>query len=500
MKTSAIENRVLLRLARVKRSISRLCLITAACASASSSNSPAAAPPSAVVFKDRTAELGLALSGDGACWADFNNDGWVDLCAGGVVWRNNAGKSFTRIAETGAAVAADFDNDGYVDLFSWSRLRLYRNLGGTNFVEVKMPPLPQCVSRGACWGDFNGDGFVDLYIGGFEDWNAGITYPSMILMNSNGVAFHLAWTDSRYRARGVTACDFDRDGDLDVYVSNYRLQPNLLWLNDGTGRFKDVAAAHNVVATSPGFEGGHSIGAAWGDFNNDGQIDLFAGNFAHVDDRGDQPKSRFLRNLGPEKSYTFQDMGPCGIFYQESYASPAAGDYDNDGNLDLFFTTIYGTASFSRKNYPVLFHNEGHFVFSDGTAAAKLSELGATYQAAWGDFDNDGHLDLVTAGRLFRNEGSTNHWIKVCLTGDGRAVNRSAIGAQVRAKLKDRTLTRQVEAGTGEGNQNDLTLHFGLGSQAEPVEMEIFWPNGKTQTTPGAAPDGTISVRFKPIP
>jgi enediyne biosynthesis protein E4 len=356
----------------------------------------AAAPtqPVATVFKDRTAELGLAPAGDGVCWADFNQDGWTDLCAGGVIWQNRAGANFARVAEVGAGVAADFNNDGFTDFFSWSRLKVYRNDGGRAFVELKLPELPKCVSRGAVWGDFNGDGFADLYVGGYEDWDAGITYPDLILMNDRGAAFKLAWSEVRYRARGITACDFDRDGDLDVYVSNYRLQPNLLWLNDGTGQFKDAAAALNAVATSPGFAGGHSIGAAWGDFDNDGYLDLFAGNFAHVDSRGDQPKSRFLRNLGPAKNHAFQDLGACGVFYQESYASPAAGDYDNDGHLDLFFTTVYATASFNRPNHPVLLHNTGNFVFTDATAAANLAGLPPTYQAAWADFDNDGDLDL----------------------------------------------------------------------------------------------------------
>ena len=156
------------------------------------------------------------------------------MCVSGTVWRNNAGENFTKVAEIGTSVAADFDNDGFVDLFSWSELRLFHNDRGDGFTEVELPKLPKSVSRGACWGDF--------------------------------------------------------DGDLDVYVSNYRLQPNLLWLNDGTGRFEDVAQDRGAVATSPGFGGGHSIGAAWGDFDNDGIVDLFAGNFAHVDNRGDQPK------------------------------------------------------------------------------------------------------------------------------------------------------------------------------------------------------------------
>ena len=125
-----------------------------------------------------------------------------------------------------------------------------------------------------------------------------------------------------------------------------------------------------MIATSKGFGGGHSIGSAWGDFNNDGLIDIFAGNFAHVDGRGDQPKSRFLQNLGAKQAYKFKDLGPCGVHYQESYATPSVGDYDNDGNLDVFFTTVYGTASFGRKNNPVLFRNDGAFKVTDVSAKA----------------------------------------------------------------------------------------------------------------------------------
>lgn len=453
------------------------------------------------VFRDRTAELGLELPNAAACWADLDNDGWPDLCAGGTVWKNDEGKRFIRIGgAAGAVVAADFDNDGFVDLFSWSALRLYRNNAGGGITEVPLPELPRCVSRGACWGDFNGDGFVDLYVGGYEDWDAGITYPDMVLTNDQGGGFRLTWSEARHRARGVTACDFDQDGDLDVYVSNYRLQPNVLWLNDGSGSFQDVAAAYGAVATSPGFEGGHSIGAAWGDFDNDGLVDLFAGNFAHVDSRGDQPKSRFLRNLGPGAGYHFQDLGPCGVYYQESYASPAAGDYDNDGDLDLFFTTVYEVASFGRRNSPVLYRNEGAFVFTEATEPARLVGLGATYQAAWADFDRDGDLDLVTAGKLFENQGAPGHWLEVRLYGDGRVVNWSAVGAQVRIRLSDGTLTRQVEAGTGEGNQNDLTLHFGLGAHAAPVSLDILWPGGAHQTVPGVEVDCVVSVRFGAAP
>lgn len=457
----------------------------------------AASFATALTFTDRTVELCPGLTNGQACWADLDNDGWTDLIAGGTAWRNDCGKGFSKLAEgLGATIAADFDNDGYLDLFSWSSLALHRNVDGKKFAPVALPQLPKCVSRAACWGDFDGDGFVDLYVGGYEDWSRGITYPSFILMNEKGKGFRLSWCQERYRSRGVTACDFDQDGDLDIYVSNYRLQPNVLWLNDGVGNFRDAAGERNAVATSPGFEGGHSIGAAWGDFDSDGLIDLFVGNFAHVDNRGDQPKSRFLRNLGPATGYRFDDLGTRGIQYQESYASPAAGDYDNDGNLDLFFTTVYGTASFGRPNAPTLLRNLGSITVMDVTARAGLSGLPPTYQAAWGDFDNDGDLDLVTAGRLFENQSGESHWLQVRLEGDGVEVNRAAIGAQARVKLQQRTLTRQVEAGTGEGNQNDLRLHFGLRGYRRPVTIEIIWPGGHRQTLHDVRVDQALTVKY----
>ncbi len=447
-------------------------------------------------FQDVTAAVGLALDGGSACWVDFDNDGWADLVSGGCLWRNEGGAHFTRIAEVGPAVAADFDNDGFADLFSWTSLRLYRNEGGKGLTEVPLPELPPCSSRGACWADLNRDGFADLYVGGYEDWDAGITFPNLVLLNTGAGGFTLAATDDRHRSRGVTACDFDEDGDPDVYVSNYRLQPNVLWLNDGEAGLRDAAAEYGVVATSEGFEGGHSIGAAWGDFDNDGHIDLFAGNFAHQDSRGDQPKSRFLRNLGPEGGWHFEDKGPCGVFYQESYATPAAGDYDNDGDLDVFFTTVYATASFNRPNFPVLYRNDGGFVFADVTAEAGVAGLPPTNQAAWADYDHDGNLDLVTAGRLLCNGGSGNYWLCVRLEGDGVAVDRSALGAQVRLRTAAGTLTRQVEAGTGEGNQNDLTLHFGLGADRGPVDLEIRWPNGAVRSVARVPIDQCVVVRY----
>lgn len=446
-------------------------------------------------FVDKTAELGCQLGTHQVVCIDFDNDGWTDIYSSGSLWKNHQGKKFAKVFDQGSnAVWADFDNDGFSDFFCYDNQRLFRSDQGKTFIARSFPKLAILSSLGASWADFNGDGFVDLYVGGFENWDKGITYPDAIILNQKGKVWEKAWSETRYRARGVTSCDFDQDGDMDIYVSNYRLQPNILWRNDGTGQFADAAASHHAAATWEGFTGGHSIGAAWGDFDNDGHLDLFAGNFAHDDSRGHQPHSFFLRNSGPENDCVFENKGQCGLHYQESYASPAVADYDNDGDLDLYFTTVYGTASFNKKNYPVLYRNEGAWKFVDVTEEEGLSQLSPTYQAGWADLNNDGHLDLVTAGKVFINQGNQNNWLKVKLQGKGKKINADAIGSQVRIKLKDKTLTRQVEAGSGQGNQNDLVLHFGLGKHREPVDLEIFWANGVTQKVPQVKPNQLIKL------
>jgi hypothetical protein len=444
-------------------------------------------------FQDVTDAVGLkGLSGSVAAWGDFDNDGWVDLYAGGQLWRNEDGTRFRRVVGVplaGPGIWGDFDNDGFLDLFSWSGDgRLFRNQQGGGFVDVgeALPKLPTTVSVGATWGDFDGDGFVDLYVGGYEVWPSK-EYPDVIFLNQNGERFVEHWRQDRIlRARGITAADFDEDGDLDVYVSNYRLQPNRLLENDGTGKFADVAAEFGTAGDGGLGAWGHTIGSAWGDFDNDGHFDLFVGNFSHPPQYQDRPK--FLRNLGPKGKFHFADQSkPAGLRWQESYASPALADFDNDGRLDLFFTTVYpGDRS-------VLYRNRGGWKFEEVSDAAKV-DVPTTYQAAWADFDGDGYLDLVTGGRLFRNPGGKSHWLKLRLVGDGK-VNSAAIGAQVRIQLGDQTLTRGIEGATGQGNQNDLTLHFGLGSHAETVSCEVRWPNGSKQKV-GTAIDRTLMVKF----
>ncbi len=450
------------------------------------------------LFENVTAATGLdgMANINWACWFDYNHDEWIDLAAGQHVWVNNGGTNFTDLRWVGNVVAADFDNDGWTDLFSHSNQRLWRNNQGT-FVEVTLPAFPDPYScQAAVWGDWNNDGWVDLYVSGYET----PYFPNLLLINNGGQSFTMSTLGTGEASRGVTACDFDQDHDLDIYVSNYRLLPNDLWVNNGSASFSEQASVYNVQSTERGWSGGHSIGNCWGDFDNDGLFDLFSGNFSHRGagwgGDGIQPESDFYRNRGPANSYHFEDMGTCGIFWQESYAGPAAGDFDNDGRLDLYLTTAYPTATSGEANNSVLFRNESDFSFAD-VDDDSIAGLGETIQAAWGDYNNDGQLDLMTAGKLFRNRGiNTNSWLKVRLEGDGVAVNRSAIGTQVRITLGSETLSRQVEGATGQGSQNDPSLHFGLGGQTGPVSLEITWPNGTVQTTNNVSVNQLITVGF----
>ncbi|MBM83710.1 MAG: hypothetical protein CMJ78_24400 [Planctomycetaceae bacterium] len=427
-------------------------------------------------FQDVTDAVGLkGLGGSVAAWGDFDNDGWPDLYTSGQLWKNEVGKKFTRFAAPlgGDGIWGDFDNDGFLDLFCWAGGRVYRNLEGKGFklVEGAIPALPTTVSLGATWGDFNADGYLDLYVGGYEVWPSK-EYPDVILLNQKGEKFVEHWRQKRIlRSRGITAADFDEDGDLDIYVSNYRLQPNLLMRNDGKAAFADVAKTLKTDGDGDLGAWGHTIGSSWGDFDNDGHFDLFVGNFSHPPAYQDRPK--FLRNLGPKSQFQFEDKsGTAGLRWQESYASPALGDFDNDGLLDLFFTTVYG------GDRSVLYRNAGDWKFEEVTVPSKIVTA-TTYQGAWCDFDGDGYLDLVSGGRLFKNAGGTNSWLKVKLI--AKQANRSAIGASVRLQLGEQVIVRQVEGATGQGNQNDLTLHFGLGQHKEPVKLSIRWTDGGRQ-------------------
>jgi hypothetical protein len=462
--------------------------------------------PIVATFIDVTASKTPGVDNDPLGWNDYNQDGFPDYSSGGPLNRNDGGTGFVSAGSGfGFSIWADWDNDGDQDSFNLNLLaqpKFMRTDGIATFVELPVPPLTGGMdNQGACWADFNGDTYLDIYVGAYEETGY---EPDSVLINNAGASFTRVLVESGgdRPGRGVTACDFDEDGDMDVFVSNYRLEANYLWRNNGSGTFTDAApalSADGLASSNPTWNYAHTIGSAWGDMNNDGHFDIMVGNFAHPEGWcggcARQPESEFLENQGPP-TYNFVDRaGIAGLHYQESYASPSLADYDNDGDLDLYLSTVNG------GDEGVLYRNDGNWSFSDVTAQENLSGLAVSSQSAWADYNDDGFLDLMAAGKLFENQGNSNHWLKVRMEGDSTNINRSAIGAQGRIDLGGGTvLARQVEAGTGHGNQNSPTLHFGLGTRTAPVTLNVFWPDGTSLNVSNVAVDQTEFVSYAPSP
>ena len=418
--------------------------------------------------------VGLKLSGSHIAWGDIDNDGWVDLFDGRTHLSYDGECFATGDGGLGACVHADIDNDNWLDRLGSGKYCL--NLQGTGRFACSAFDMPTQSSMSQCFADLDGDGFVDAFIAG----GAGNGQLDSVCMNENGDGFSCYPIGGNLYSRGATACDYDEDGDVDVFVSRYWFQPNHLFQNDGAGNLQDVCGYAGVCGA------GHTISSAWGDFDNDGHFDIFACNFNHHDFRRSEDAILY-RNTGPDRGWRFENIFTFdGGDWQESYASCTLADYDNDGRLDIFISTVYG------GDYSRLYHNDGIgttvsgrtvWKFSNVTTGEGLGLLGPTYQAGWGDYDNDGDMDLVTNGKLFENLGNNNHWLKLRLIGNGQTVNRAAIGAQARIEVPEiGIVARQVSSGVGQGNQNELTLHFGLGAHDSTVEVRIAWPDGTAQT------------------
>ncbi len=435
-------------------------------------------------FEDVTEAAGIEGGVGQAAWADYDHDGDVDLMNGSALLQNNGDGTFKRVevGASGPGVWGDANNDGRLDFYRHTgegELRL--NQGGGMFKSVEFFRNTNRLSESAAWADANGDGILDLYVTNYEhpqnpqrdfyiESNADGTYKKAVQLNKKQ-----AWS-----ARGVNWADFDNDGDQDLYVSNYRLMPNQLYVNDGSGKFTEQGWQRGVAGTDSGagrespdyIYTGHTIGSCWGDLNNDGLLDLIVVNFAHPPKWQNRPQ--VLVNDGPP-DYKFTDTNKdaaAGIYWQESYAKAALGDYDNDGDLDVYMTTVYG------GDTGELFENDGSGRFRKVGDELKVRRKNS-YQVAWADYDNDGDLDLFVAGRLFRNIGNRHSWIKVKVVG-GAGSNGAAIGARVRVTSHGGKLAqiREVSGGNS-GNQNPLTAHFGLRDHNKTVKVEVFFPSGK---------------------
>ncbi|MBM3313924.1 CRTAC1 family protein, partial [candidate division WOR-3 bacterium] len=488
------------------------------------------------IFTDVTDSLGLEGRRESrVAWGDYNNDGYQDLLLNGsALFRNRAGKGFTNVTDSvgltdakgRGGLFADLNNDGWLDLYvsgADGGGRLYKNDSG-RFVALSDRaggPDSSYPTEGAGWADFDNDGWVDLYCANYEDWEKRTYYPDQLFQNQNGYLTDVTGKagivppyNKDLAGRGVNWGDFNNDGYPDCYVSNYRLCENFLWVNNHDSTFTNQAAQLGVAGEEVNNWYGHTIGSAWADYDNDGDLDLFCANLAHPRYIEFSNRSLLYENqLGPvvpgpqsPASSPFADRRSAnGIRYEETHSDPAWADVDNDGDLDLYLTSIYeGRRSFLYLN-PL-----------GPSAPSPQSPIPSPFQdvtwlsgtrvfngwgCAFADFDNDGDMDLAVGSgsgfRLFRNDTRNgNHWLKVNVV--GRQANRAGIGARVIVTQGDRQQMREVEGGKGTMSQNSLVQHFGLGPSAAPVQIEVsFGPNSRV-VLKNVKPNQAITVTERP--
>jgi hypothetical protein len=341
---------------------------------------------------------------------------------------------------------------------------------------------------------------VDLYLANYE-WprdravSLGICLPHHLLRNRGGGRFEEVSAVAGIVSaepmcgRGVAWGDYDNDGWSDILVTNYRLDPNFLWRNRGDGTFENTARAAGVEGQEQEGAFGHSIGAEWADFDRDGDLDVFLANLAHPRYIGYSDTSQLLVNDGGSPPDFLDRFDDAGLVFDETASEPAWGDYDNDGDLDLYVTAIY------KGRRSALYRNDGNGRFADVTWLA-----GAGVENGWGaayaDMDRDGDLDLAVGSwdgvRVFRNDGNLNHWIHIRAV--GTVSNRSAIGARVTVTAGPLKQLAEVQGGKGTGNQHSLPVEFGLGAWDRPVSVDVTFPSGRTWRKSGVKPDRLITV------
>ena len=514
-----------------------------------------------VISGGREKNYVLEVNGSGVCWFDYNNDGYMDLyLVNGAtleelqgtasvgkhhnfLFRNNRNGTFTDVTDQArvpgkgwgfGCVAADFDNDGNTDLLvtNFGPNILYRNNGDGTFTDVTTRAGVgggNIWHTGAAFADYDNDGRLDLYVAGYLDFDlqnpksGGCEYEGVrvkacgphgfkgapdALYHNNGDG---TFTDVTAKAgvvdRGlyfgfaVIFDDFDNDGFPDIFVANDS-NPNYLYHNKGDGTFEEIAVTAGVAYSGDGKE--HSgMGAAVGDYDNDGLMDLFVTTFAN-------------------DNYVLYHNDGGNFFTDVSYPSGVAEptirwlgwgtfflDYNNDGFKDLFcinghvYPEIDGRIRQSYRQPLQLLENNGHGKFREVSEQAGLARMPwhSGRGGAYCDFDNDGNVDVVVSNiddrpTLLRNEGgSGNNWLELLLA--GTVSNRSGIGAKVKITAGDLVQYDHVRAGGSFLSGNDLRLHFGLRMHKRVDSLEIRWPGGKVDRYQNLEVNKILSLREK---
>ena len=428
---------------------------------------------------------GYAGRSSGCAMEDFDNDGDLDLYVandlGGanLMLRNDGVSGFTDISasplnnngEGRSAVCADYDNDGDIDIYLVNRGNpnvLFRNDGGMTFTPISGPIEDAGNGTTAAWGDYDNDGLLDLYLA-----NDGANF---LFKNMGSDTFTDVTAVPLNDAQYTTSCcwvDYDNDGDVDLFMGTYYgTGRNKLFRNDGSGVFVDVTTT--ALAGT-----GDVMGMGWADYDNDGDMDLYYAVPSAVD--------HLMRNDG---GGVFTDVTPSPLD-QGGYCATAWGDYNNDGLVDLYV----GDAG---PNH--LFENHGGLSFYDIASAflCPLDDMGSSGGAANGDFDGDGDIDLYLANfngmnRLFENEmGNQNNWLHIDLVGS--TSNRDGIGSIIKVYTNPIVQTQQLFGGSGYNSHNSLLAEFGLQTYATVDSVVVVWPSGTVTVQTGISANQVITI------
>jgi tetratricopeptide (TPR) repeat protein len=462
-------------------------------------------------FHDVAPQAGLNLfsMAGGLIVDDFDGDGLLDavtssfdMCGPMHFFHNNGDGTFSdRTERSGLSahlgglnmVQADYNNDGCLDILvlrgGWETVQrkslLRGNCDGTFTDVTKQAGLAEpTATQTAVWADIDNDGLLDLYVGNENG-------PNQLFRNKGDGTFqdisHASGTDIVAYTKAVAAADYDGDGYVDFYVSNYR-GDNALFHNNRDGTFTDVAAQAGV----PGV--GHGFPAWFFDYDNDGRPDLLVTSYYMSVEETVRTYMGLPHNAGTMKLYrnlgngAFRDVtAEVGLDKVFMPMGANFGDIDNDGYPDIYLGT--GDPSYSSLLPNVLLHNQAGKHFVDITASSGTGELHKGHAVAFADVDNDGDEDILTviggatpgdshAFRLFENPGHGNDWISVRLI--GVKANRAAIGARIKVTVKNeggapRSIFRTVGSG-GSFGASPLEQHIGLGKSAAIERLEIQWP------------------------
>lgn len=433
-----------------------------------------------------------------ANFIDYDNDGYLDIFVsngkpGGddnMLYHNDGLGTFNQVftgdlvndgKSSDGATFADYNNGGFLDAFvaNWygQNNLLYLNQAGSTFVlQGAAPPSSNGgFSEAGSWVDYDMDGFVDLFVA-----NSGGDLRNFLYHNNGDGTFTkidtgIVSTEAVTSRHGSWA-DYDNDGDPDLFVANDGGTFSSLFRNEGGTTFVQIIGVPPVASVQNSWSG------SWGDYDNDGLLDLFVSN------NGNQLNTLYHNSGGGAFTQVFTGL----MVTQASYSSGSAWvDFDNDGDRDLYVCNGFAPSP-STQHPKFLYENDGTGTFTDNTTSIIVTDSGWSYGCAWGDYDRDGDPDLVVArwrneledNSLYRNDSTNSAWINLgCL---GIVSNNSAIGARIRvvADLGNGTVTqiREISAQNGYASQGSLNAEIGLNDASTIDTIEVSWPSGLVET------------------